>query len=402
MNLTKCIICGNLFAGVINIDNVNNVSQYGLTESVVTGQNNWWGANNGPSGMASGSGDPVTNGVTYDPWLVMNLSTSSNRILIGGVPAIITAHFLNNSMGVDTSSTGFLPNNRLNVIFYSTYGGFVGGQNEIVPVVNSTASAVLTSGDMQVTTSVCAYTDCNPNITMQCLSVEFYGYVGFEIDKVAGKFTYDKKENITYTITIRNNGNSNASNVIITDSFPKELEFVSSRPAATVSDTSIKFPIGNLNIGESAKVTAVFKVANRVNISEKGLTINNVATVDGKNAITGAMHTSTDNATIFIPSQQSPDNLELNVTWKGIETKTSIAKAGAEIGLEVKVKGGSAPYTIECTFDKQNRQASVIDGPEKRGIFKHTFNQSGSYLITLICTDNFGSSKRVERMIYVR
>ena len=40
------------------------------TTNDVNATNNWWGAADGPSGVAPGGGDPVTEHVIYDPWLL--------------------------------------------------------------------------------------------------------------------------------------------------------------------------------------------------------------------------------------------------------------------------------------------------------------------------------------------
>jgi parallel beta-helix repeat protein len=44
---------------------------------VLNAINNWWGANDGPSGVGSGSGDAVSANVDYDPWLVRENDTPS-------------------------------------------------------------------------------------------------------------------------------------------------------------------------------------------------------------------------------------------------------------------------------------------------------------------------------------
>ena len=51
-------------------DFVGNLGTYALRATVPTdGQFNWWGNASGPSGVGSGSGQPVSTNVTYCPWL---------------------------------------------------------------------------------------------------------------------------------------------------------------------------------------------------------------------------------------------------------------------------------------------------------------------------------------------
>jgi len=57
-----------------NFNNIYSNTIYGCDNSVNTvavfdAENNWWGANDGPSGVGPGSGDAVTANVDYDPWL---------------------------------------------------------------------------------------------------------------------------------------------------------------------------------------------------------------------------------------------------------------------------------------------------------------------------------------------
>lgn len=57
-------------AVVNNNDFVGNLGTYALRATVPTdGQFNWWGNASGPSGVGSGSGQPVSTNVTYCPWL---------------------------------------------------------------------------------------------------------------------------------------------------------------------------------------------------------------------------------------------------------------------------------------------------------------------------------------------
>lgn len=58
----------------VNRNNVSSDTGYGVgnTDATISNLNatcNWWGAANGPSAVGSGSGDPVTLGVTFTPWL---------------------------------------------------------------------------------------------------------------------------------------------------------------------------------------------------------------------------------------------------------------------------------------------------------------------------------------------
>jgi hypothetical protein len=62
---------GTLSNGNCLADNIGGVIHEGT--GLVTFENNWWGAGDGPSGDGSGSGDSVsvtgTGSLDFDPWL---------------------------------------------------------------------------------------------------------------------------------------------------------------------------------------------------------------------------------------------------------------------------------------------------------------------------------------------
>lgn len=56
----------------VNYNNIEGNANYGILNSgdgVLCGKCNWWGDISGPSGVGSGSGDPVSDSVIYCPWL---------------------------------------------------------------------------------------------------------------------------------------------------------------------------------------------------------------------------------------------------------------------------------------------------------------------------------------------
>jgi hypothetical protein len=57
----------------INYCNIYNNSGYGVgnftPDDTVYAENNWWGHPSGPGGFGPGTGDSVSQGVNYIPWL---------------------------------------------------------------------------------------------------------------------------------------------------------------------------------------------------------------------------------------------------------------------------------------------------------------------------------------------
>jgi LPXTG-site transpeptidase (sortase) family protein len=88
-------------------------------------------------------------------------------------------------------------------------------------------------------------------------------------------------QDITYVLTITNNGNGPATNVVARDSFSSYLDLRSvspsnGTPASSSSSRSYSFTIPTLDPGETAKVTIVMRVNSNLNTT---YTINNAATI---------------------------------------------------------------------------------------------------------------------------
>lgn len=68
------ILCLGGVDGVINWCNIYGHSSYGVyngdASDTIDATNNWWGDPSGPGGFGPGTGDPVTDYVDFDPWLV--------------------------------------------------------------------------------------------------------------------------------------------------------------------------------------------------------------------------------------------------------------------------------------------------------------------------------------------
>jgi hypothetical protein len=94
------VLHGNDLSG----NSVNGVFN-GSAGGGVDATSNWWGCNSGPgaSGCATVAGD-----VTFDPWLVLNVSASPSSVLTGG-SSTVTADLTRNSDGADTSGSWTIP-----------------------------------------------------------------------------------------------------------------------------------------------------------------------------------------------------------------------------------------------------------------------------------------------------
>ena len=81
-------------------------------------------------------------------------------------------------------------------------------------------------------------------------------------------------ENFTYTLTVTNNGPATATGVVVTDTLPAAVTYVSATPApASVSGQMLTWNVGSLAVGASTTITVT------VNATTGGVSALNVAEV---------------------------------------------------------------------------------------------------------------------------
>jgi parallel beta-helix repeat protein len=120
-----------IFGNSVGLDN----SRVAMA-ATVDATNNWWGSNNGPGGAGS---DTVKGPVTFNPWLVVQVTAFPTSVLVGGV-AIVIADLTHNSKGTDTSALGHLPDG-VPILFGATLG-------TVAPAIGATAAG---KGETQFT-----------------------------------------------------------------------------------------------------------------------------------------------------------------------------------------------------------------------------------------------------------
>jgi uncharacterized repeat protein (TIGR01451 family) len=117
----------------------------------------------------------------------------------------------------------------------------------------------------------------------------------------AGPSTATPGSDVTYTLTVTNNGPSTATGVTVTDALPSGVTFVSATPSAgsCSGTTTVTCTIGSLNNGGTATVSLVVHTASNLAISTS---ISNTATVtSGVTDPTPGNNSSTATLTIGTP-----------------------------------------------------------------------------------------------------
>ncbi len=101
-------------------------------------------------------------------------------------------------------------------------------------------------------------TDKNPSNDSYTVKPTVRQVADLQVKKVADKSTVDINGNVTFTITVTNNGASKASGVLLTDLLPAGFTFSSASPASYNSGNG-QWSVGNLNANTSAVLTIVAK-----------------------------------------------------------------------------------------------------------------------------------------------
>jgi uncharacterized repeat protein (TIGR01451 family) len=101
-------------------------------------------------------------------------------------------------------------------------------------------------------------------------------------------------ENLTYTITVTNQGPSDSSGGTVTDELPAGLEFVSSASGCTETTAIVTCAFGPLDNGDSVELTFVALVL----VNQAG-TIDNIATVTGNEANPSGTSSATDSTEVL-------------------------------------------------------------------------------------------------------
>ena len=126
-------------------------------------------------------------------------------------------------------------------------------------------------------------------------------------------------DNLTYTVTVTNNGPDSAANVVLTDLLPATVTLVSATPSSGTCNgiTTVTCALGNLADGASGTVVVV------VTTTAKG-TLSNVVTVDADDSDTSARNNRDEELTVVTFA---------NLTVRAL-TAPSAVLPGATIDIE--------------------------------------------------------------------
>ncbi|MET0913586.1 MAG: DUF11 domain-containing protein, partial [Acidimicrobiales bacterium] len=146
---------------------------------------------------------------------------------------------------------------------------------QVVAEADDDVQAVTTDdGDLDNTASVQHPGDTNPANDHDTAEVPV-ALPDLVVDKDDGLLEVEPGEEVTYTVTVRNDGEGGAIGVRVTDTLPAELEFVeASDGAAYHGPASVVWPAIDLAPGEERSMTVTARVADD---AEPGTRVRNVA-----------------------------------------------------------------------------------------------------------------------------
>ena len=260
---------------------------------------NWWGAANGPGPVGPGSGDKVSSGVTFTPWLV---SSSPGGSCTGGLPdadgdgvpdnvdncpntpnadqadadhdgvgdACDNCRYTANANQADGDGDGVgdaCDNCRTNANAnqLDTDGDGVG---DVCDNCKTTSNANQLDTDHDGVGDACDNCPRTPNPSQADADHDGIGdacEAGADLRVTKSAKTKVKTgTKLTYVVVVRNNGPNSAPNVVITDNLPAGTTFVSASPtqgSCSNAGNLVTCNIGNLPNGRSAGIIIVVKVA---------------------------------------------------------------------------------------------------------------------------------------------
>jgi uncharacterized repeat protein (TIGR01451 family) len=230
--------------------------------------------------IKAGSPDPVLpgNDLTYTITVTNNGPDDASSVTVtDNLPPEVSFVSCNSTGGGSCSGS---VNNRT-----VTFTSLAAGASETVTLVANVNAGTAHGTIISNTASVASTTfDPNPGNDSVTCTTSVINQADLAVTKTASPATVDTGTNITYTITVANNGPNSAANVTLTDNLPAGTTFVSNSAASgwtcfdpAVGTTGpITCSIASLPNGDTATFTVVVQVSCNV---PHATVINNTATV---------------------------------------------------------------------------------------------------------------------------
>lgn len=196
------------------------------------------------------------------------------------------------------------------------------------------------------------------------------------------------RANLTYRITVANNGPANASGVSVADTLPASVNFVSATATqgACSGATNVVCAIGSLNAGASAVVTIVVQPQNAGQLTNSAsVTANQTDPVSSNNSATTTTAVELQGSE---PLMLAP-NLSVRTIARGLEQPTGLAFLGANDFLVIEKASGKVKRIVNGALHSVALDLPVASGSEQGllGIALHPGFAQNRY-VYLFWTEN--------------
>lgn len=236
--------------------------------------------------------------------------------------------------------------------------------------------------------------NASPQYNTSTLNVSVYTLAPkLLLTKRADRVSVSPGSYINYTISIQNVGGASATNVILEDQLPEDVDYISSNPVGSASGKKIVWDVGTVNPLQTIYYT--IKVQVKQQQFSAGAAIANVAVAFYNEWLTSA-------ATVFvmvrpteIPCPQPQAELRFSTEGDGPE-------AGKPIEGKLYVWDGCNPYSFQLFWGDDTDE--VKGDLDKEGFYTlppHTYQTAGTYLISCHVTDKYGKQNIVRKHIVV-
>lgn len=262
-------------------------------------------------------------------------------------------------------------------------GNLVSGGNtsvNIVVKVNSSATGLI-SNNASVSS---LYTDTVPgNNTSNTTSTTINGLADLSLAKVGSPDAVLPDQNITYNLTVTNNGPSDASGVTLTDNLPSNVSFVSASPVCSLGGSTVTCSLpGNLASGANSSVSIVVKV----NSSATGTVVNPASVTSSVTDLNSTNNSASDSTLIgefekmYIPILVKPALTELSIFNDDTGGNVTFTVIGT--GVECTVSNGDTEFCGEFPPGTYNVKVASVCGPT--ATFSKTYG-SGPVTTRVFC-----------------
>lgn len=270
-----------------------------------------------------------------------------------------------------------------------TVGTITNGASATLQIVATVASIGAKTNSAQVTASAQADSDSTPNNNVameddQSSVVVTPRQVDVAITKSASPTTVTLGGNLTYTLTVTNNGPDSANGVTVVDTLPTGVTFVSATPSqgtAPQAGGTVTAALGTIASGASATIVIVVTptttnatagtVTNNVSVTSTEFdtnTANNTAQVTAAvdflmASIAGSVYNDVNNNGIFEPTELGIENATIRLTG------TDVRGAAVDITMQTAADGSYLFDNLNPgTYQLQETQpAGFRDGTETAG-----------------------------------